>query len=174
MGSQAPTVDYNGELFADFDLAQFEQQMASFAASTSNSVAVTSSVQEDLQSLFYIPNNPDAQAYMSTQQRQPSAFTQDMMHFFNFEAAEGSTEDTSFTVPPVPVPTTVAPQQVRLQSTQHAEAMPIFTQMTNTPIVAPSASYVPPAGAIYSSMRRAAGSWKVPFATFPSQVEEPL
>lgn len=173
MGPQASTVDYNKELFANFDFAEFDRQMASFTGSSSSSATVAPPVQEDLQALFHAPNNPEVQAYTTARQRQPSVFSQDMMGYFDFEAAGGSSEDTS-TVPPVPVSTTVAPQQVRLQSTQHAAAMPIFTQMTNTPTVAPGTPYVPPAGAIHSSMRRVAASWKSSFPTPPSQVEEPV
>ncbi|KAG8213562.1 hypothetical protein J3R82DRAFT_10216 [Butyriboletus roseoflavus] len=171
MGPPASTVDYNEQLFADFDLAEFQKQMDSLARSSSSSAAVTSSVQDDLQSLFHTPNIPDVQAYTTTQQRQSSVFTQDMMHYFNFEAAGGTDEDTT-TVSPLSLPTTVAPQQVRFQSAQHAVAMPIFTQMTNTPTDVSGTSYVPPAGAINASTRRVAGSWKPPFAMPPSQVED--
>ncbi|KAH0827332.1 hypothetical protein J3R83DRAFT_3960 [Lanmaoa asiatica] len=173
MGPQASTIDYNEELFADFDFAEFQQHMASFTDNGLSSAPVAPpSIEEDLQALFHVPNNPEVQAYTTAQQRQPSISTQDMMDFFNFDAAEGSTEDTSTVSPPVP--TTVAPQQVRLQNTQHAAAMPIFTQMTNTPTVTSGTEYVPPAGAIYSSTRRVAGSWKPSFTIPLSQMEEPV
>lgn len=173
MGAQAPTVDYNGQLFTDFDLIEFQQQIASLTeAGLSPQEVVSSSVQEDLESLFLPPSNPEVQAYTAARQRQPSIFTQDMMNFLDFEAAEGSAEDTS-AVSSLPVPTTVAPQQVRLQNTQLAAAMPIFSQMTNTPTVVSGSSYVPPAGAIYSSTRRVAGSWK-PSIAIPPQMEDPV
>lgn len=171
MGPQASTVDYHEKLFADFDFAEFEKEMAALAErSSSSATATTPSIQDDLQALFHAPNRPEVQGYAAPQQRQPSAFTQDMMRFFNFEAAE---EDPSPVSPPS-LPTTVAPQQVRLQSAQHEVAMPIFTQMTNASTFASGTSYVPPAGAINSSTRRVAGSWKPPFTIPPVQVEEPV
>jgi len=174
MGPQTSTVHYE-ELFADFDFVEFQRQIDSLRESSSSTAPIAASpMQDDLHSLFHTPNKAEVEAYRSAQQRQPSVFTQDMMHFLNFEAAEDSAEDTSAAVSPAPVPTTVAPQQVRLQSPQVAAAMPIFTQMTNTPTVASGAttSYVPPAGAIFSSTRRVAGSWKPSFAVPPSQTEE--
>ena len=178
MGAQAPTLDYNGQLFADIDFIEFQRQLDSLTEAGPSYSQVAPSV-EEFASLFHPPNNPEAEAeaeaYAATQQRQPSAFTQDMMSFFNFEAAEGSTDDTSSAVSPVPVPTAIAPQQVRSQNTQHSTATPIFTQMTNmaTTTVTSGSSYVPPAGAIYSSTRRVAGSWKPTFTVFP-QMEDPV
>ena len=169
MGPQASTVDYHDEFFADFDFAEFQRQLEGDGLSSA-----PQSVQDDLSSLFHTPNNPEVQAYRTAQQRQPSVFTQDMMHFLNLDATENSTEDTSPTVSPDPLPTTVAPQQLRLQSPQVAPAMPIFTQMTNTSTVASGTPYVPPAGAIHSSTRRVAGSWKPSFVIPPSQMEEPV
>lgn len=171
MGPQASTIDYQEELFADFDFVEFQRQMDSLREGSSSSAPLTSSVEDDLRSLFHTPDNPELQAYRMAQQRQPSVFTQDMMHFLNFDVAEDSTEDASPAISPDPVPTTVAPQQLRLQSPQAAAAMPIFTQMTNTPTFSSGTSYVPPAGAIYSSTRRVAGSWKPSFA-IPPQIEE--
>lgn len=173
LGPQTSAIDYYEELFSDFDFVEFQRQIDSLREGGSGTAPIaTSPVQDDLHSLFHTPNNPELQAYQTAQQRQPSVFTQDMMHFLNFEAAEDSAEDTSAAVSSAPVPTTVAPQQVRLQSSQVEAAMPIFTQMTNTPTVASGAtSYVPPAGAIYSSTRRVAGSWKPSFA-IPPQTEE--
>lgn len=160
MGAQAQTVDYNTQFLADF--IDFQNGIASL---TDGGLTASSS-QEDLQSLFHPPNNPEVQAYPA-RQRQSSIFTQDMMNFFNFEAAAGLAEDNSSSLP------TVAPQQVRLQNAQLAAAIPIFTQMTNTPNVTSSSLYVPPPGAIYSSTRRVGGSWKPSFV-IASQMEDPV
>lgn len=95
---------------------------------------------------FFEPN-PDVQAYMAEQQRQrqPSAFTRDIMQFINFDAGEGESHN-------VATPQVGAPPPPPTQS-------PIFTQMTNTAAV-PQSGYVPPAGAANSSTRRVAASWK--------------
>ena len=163
---QPLTIDYSDDYFAEFNFDRFEQ-------TDSLTAGCALLAQEDLQSLFHTPSNPELQSYMAARQRQPSAFTQDMMSFLNFEAAEDSVENTSSTVSPAPV-ATVAPQQVRLQSPPAAPAMPIFTQMTNAPTVASGSSYVPPAGAINSSTRRVAGSWKPSFVVPGSQMDEPV
>ncbi|KAF9230852.1 hypothetical protein BU15DRAFT_83101 [Melanogaster broomeanus] len=151
MGPQPSAFDFTGDLFANFDFSTLEQPMQA------NQALISST-----------PNNPEIQVYTAAQQRQPSMFTQDVMQFLNLEAAEGSLQDTST----LAIATTVAPQQVRLPPAQHAHPMPIFTQMTNTAI-ADVNSYVPPAGAIHSSTRRVAASWKPSFAVPDSPVEQP-
>ncbi|KAF8547272.1 hypothetical protein OG21DRAFT_1490375 [Imleria badia] len=174
LGSPPSTIDYNDDFFTGLDFVELQQQFDSLTEAGSSSAPLAStSLHEDLQSLFHIPNNPEPQAYTPAQQRRPSIFTQDIMDFLDLQAAEDSTQDTSPTASSDPIPTTISPQQVSLPSPQEAAAMPIFTQMTNTPDVASGASYVPPAGAMYSSTRRVAGSWKPPFAISPSQMDEP-
>jgi hypothetical protein len=173
MAPQAHAVDYNNQLFSNFDYDEFEQQMASLAAGNPSFVPPAPLSQEDIQSLFRTPNNPEIQAYMAARQRQPSAFTLEMMRLMELEAAEAANiEAASSSATLIPVPTTVAPHQVGIQNLQHAAEMPIFTQVTNIETVPSGSSYVPPAGAIYSSTRRVAASWKPPLAT-PLQMEEP-
>lgn len=178
LGAQPSTIDYNEDFFTDFvdvDFTELQRQFDSLTeGGPSSSLLGSSSLHEDFQSLFQTPNNPELQAYTSAQQRQSSIFTQDMMDFLNFQAAEDATQDTSPTTSPDPIPTTVSPQQVSLPSPQEAAVMSIFTQMTNTPTVASGTSYVPPPGAIYSSTRRVAASWKPSFAISPSQMDEPV
>ncbi|KAF9230518.1 hypothetical protein BU15DRAFT_83526 [Melanogaster broomeanus] len=169
MGPQPSAFDFTGDLFANFDFSTLEQPMqANQALISSVDPLAAVPVPDDFTSLFQTPNNPEIQVYTAAQQRQPSMFTQDVMQFLNLEAAEGSLQDTST----LAIATTVAPQQVRLPPAQHAHPMPIFTQMTNTAI-ADVNSYVPPAGAIHSSTRRVAASWKPSFAVPDSPVEQP-
>ncbi|KIK40366.1 hypothetical protein CY34DRAFT_273115 [Suillus luteus UH-Slu-Lm8-n1] len=110
---------------------------------------------------FFKPN-PDVQAYMEVQrlQRQPSAFTRDMMQFINFDAGEVGSQNAA--APQVGAPPPPPPQA---QS-------PIFTQMTNTTAV-PQSGYVPPAGAAHSSTRRVAASWKPNFAVSDDPAIDP-
>lgn len=110
---------------------------------------------------FFKPN-PDVQAYMEAQQRQrqPSAFTRDMMQFINFDAGENGSQNAA--APQVGAPPPPPPQA---QS-------PIFTQMTNTTAV-PQSGYVPPAGAAHSSTRRVGASWKPSFAVPDDSVIDP-
>ncbi|KAF8441705.1 hypothetical protein L210DRAFT_2087690 [Boletus edulis BED1] len=147
-------VDYSEALFANVDFDELQRQMESLREGDSSSAPVASHPAQDLQSLFHIPNNPELQAYAAAQQRQLSAYTQDMMNFFNFEAAEDPTEDAPSVFP---------------ESLQIAAGMPIFT-----PANASGSSYVPPAGAMYSSTRRVGGSWKPSFVDPLSQVDEPV
>ncbi|KAG2113868.1 uncharacterized protein F5147DRAFT_35746 [Suillus discolor] len=115
---------------------------------------------DDFTSFFKL--NPDVQAYMAAQQRQrqPSAFTRDMMQFINFDAGEGGPQNTA--VPQVGAPPPPPPQG----------QVPIFTQMTNTAAV-PQSGYVPPAGAAYSSTRRVAASWKPSYVIPDDSVIDP-
>jgi hypothetical protein len=110
---------------------------------------------------FFKPD-PDVQAYMEAQQRQrqPSAFTRDMMQFINFDAGEVGSQNAA--APQVGAPPPPPPQA---QS-------PIFTQMTNTTAV-PQSGYVPPAGAAHSSTRRVGASWKPNFAVPDDSVIDP-
>lgn len=110
-------------------------------------------------SSFFQPN-PDVQAYMAAQQRQrqPSAFTRDMMQFINFDAGEGGSQNAA-------APQVGAPPPPQAQS-------PIFTQMTNTTAV-PQSGYVPPAGAAHSSTRRVGASWKPTCAVPDDSVIDP-
>ncbi|KAG1727601.1 hypothetical protein EDB19DRAFT_1833027 [Suillus lakei] len=118
---------------------------------------------EDYASLFQPANNPDLQAYMAAQQRQrqPSAFTRDMMQFINFDAGEGGSQNAQ--APQVRAPPPPPPQA---QS-------PIFTQMTNTAAV-PQSGYVPPAGAAHSSTRRVGASWKPSYAIPDDSYVDPV
>lgn len=140
-----------GCLFNDFDFG------AEFAATTQE---IESGVVNpldtivpfnDFSSLFQAPNNPELQAYEAAQQRQrqPSAFTREILDFINFEGGPQN----------APAPQVRPPPPPPAQSTQ----VPIFTQMTNTPAVAHS-GYIPPSGAANSSTRRVAASWKPSFA----------
>ncbi|KAF9219590.1 hypothetical protein BS17DRAFT_384255 [Gyrodon lividus] len=153
MGSQASAYDFNGDLFANFDFSLLEQPLQpNQAINLDIDPLAVLPVPDDFASLFQTPNNPEIQAHTAAQQRQPSMFTQDVMQFLNLEIAEGSLQDAS-----IPDTTTaVAPQQ-----------------MTNTPIAGGTGSYVPPAGAIHSSTRRVAASWKPSFALPNSPVEQP-
>ncbi|KAG1745521.1 uncharacterized protein EDB91DRAFT_1246401 [Suillus paluster] len=106
----------------------------------------------DLASLFQPPSNPELQAYTAAQQRQPSLFTRDLLQYINLDAAEGGLQDAP--APQVRQPPPPPPQSIQTH---------IFTQMTNTPVAAQS-GYVPPTGAVHSSTRRVAASWKPSFA----------
>ncbi|KAG1870451.1 hypothetical protein C8R48DRAFT_770899 [Suillus tomentosus] len=115
---------------------------------------------DDFASFFKL--NPDVQAYMAAQQRQrqPSAFTRDMMQFINFDAGEGGPQNAA--VPQVGAPPPPPPQG----------QVPIFTQMTNTAAV-PQSGYVPPAGAAHSSTRRVGASWKPSYVIPDDSVIDP-
>ncbi|KAL4080185.1 hypothetical protein V8B97DRAFT_1914264 [Scleroderma yunnanense] len=166
VGPQAQPYDYNGDLFANFDFSSLEH----LDSHSMVNVTATNDA-DDLTSLFQTSINPDAEEYNSIKQRQPSMFTQDVMQFLNLEVAEGGLQDTTAMTP---APPTVAPQQVRAppQPAQHAKPMPIFTQVTNAPVAGATAQYIPPAGAVNSSIRRVAGSWKPPVAIPESPVEQ--
>ncbi|KAG2153633.1 uncharacterized protein EDB93DRAFT_1248537 [Suillus bovinus] len=115
-----------------------------------DTVINTSLAADDFTSFF--KPDPDIQAYIAAQrQRQPSAFTRDMMQFINFDAGEGGSQNAEAPQVGAPPP---PPQQAQAS---------IFTQMTNTAAV-PQSGYVPPAGAAYSSTRRVAASWKPSYA----------
>ncbi|KAG1777053.1 hypothetical protein EV702DRAFT_302170 [Suillus placidus] len=111
---------------------------------------------------FFQPN-PDVQAYMAAQQRQrqPSAFTRDIMQFINFDAGEGGSQNAAAPQVGAPPPPTQQPQA------------PIFTQMTNTAAAVPQSGYVPPAGAVHSSTRRVGASWKPSYAIPDDSVIDP-
>lgn len=168
MGLQAQTYDYTGDLFTNFDFSSLEIPL------DSNPVANTTTTNDadDLASLFQASINPEVDGYNSVKQRQPSMFTQDVMQFLNLDAADGGLQDTTAMAP---TPSTVTPQQVRAPPppAQHPQPMPIFTQVTNTPVAGGTAQYIPPAGAVNSSIRRVAGSWKPPVAIPESPVEQP-
>ncbi|KAI6032779.1 hypothetical protein F5J12DRAFT_887668 [Pisolithus orientalis] len=151
--------DFSGELFANFDFSALEQPMDLNPATAVNDA-------NDLASLLQAPSAPEEQAYSAARQRQPSIFTQDVMQFLNLEVAEGVLQDATV----LPAASTVSPQQVRAhpQPPPHAQPMPIFTQVTNTPV---AGQYVPPAGAANSTVRRVGGSWKPP-VTIPESLDE--
>lgn len=162
VGSDAQPRDFSGELFANFDFSTFQQPIDSSPDTAVNDA-------NDLVSLLQAPNDPEEQAYSAARQRQPSLFTQDVMQFLNFEVAEGVLQDA--TLPPAAP--TVSPQQVRAppHPSSHAQPMPIFTQVTNTPVASSVGQYVPPAGAANSTVRRVGGSWKPP-VTIPESLDE--
>ncbi|KAG0702978.1 hypothetical protein DFH29DRAFT_998930 [Suillus ampliporus] len=151
--AMAPQPDAQSLELADF-YADFDINAALVAATQHNDAAVdpldTGNSFNDLASLFHTPNNAELQTYAAVQQRQPSLFTRDVLQYIDFEAAEGGLQDTPAS-------------QVRPPSPPQSFQTPIFTQMTNTPAVAQS-GYVPPAGAVHSSTRRVAASWKPSFA----------
>ncbi|OAX39957.1 hypothetical protein K503DRAFT_799226 [Rhizopogon vinicolor AM-OR11-026] len=154
-----------GDLFNDFDFgADFATQETESGAVNPLDTVVQPTSFNDFASLFQTPNNPELQAYQAAQQRQrqPSAFTREMLDFINFEAAEGGLQNA-------PAPQVRPPPPPPTPSTQ----MPIFTQMTNTPAVAHS-GYVPPAGAANSSTRRVAASWKPSFAVHDDSPVDPV
>ncbi|KAG2072273.1 hypothetical protein BDR04DRAFT_417616 [Suillus decipiens] len=140
---------YNGfDIEAAFATSQEHQPATVNPSGTVNpadTVLNTNLSSVDFKSFFQ--PNPDVQTYIAEQQRQrqPSAFTRDIMRFINFDAGESESHN-------VPTPQVGAPPPAPTQS-------PIFTQMTNTAVV-PQSGYVPPAGAANSSTRRVAASWK--------------
>ncbi|KAG1716098.1 hypothetical protein ID866_1070 [Astraeus odoratus] len=165
MGPQVESYDFSNSLFTNFDVPSLEQQSMDLNPAANTIIPNTT---DDLASLFQVPSNPEAQAFFSVQQRQPSMFTQDVMQFLNLEVEENALQDA--TVAPT---STVTPQQVRAPPHPHlhAQPMPIFTQVTNAPVASGMVQYVPPAGAMNSSNRRVAGSWKVPVAAAESPSE---
>jgi hypothetical protein len=136
----------------DFDAALATSEEHQPAAVNPADTVINTNLSVDDFTSFFQPN-PDVQAYMAAQQRQrqPSAFTRDMMQFINFDAGEGGSQNAA--APQVGAPPPPPPQA---QS-------PIFTQMTNTTAV-PQSGYVPPAGAAHSSTRRVGASWKPTYA----------
>jgi hypothetical protein len=151
---------YNG---FDFEVALATSEEHQPAIGTVNPVdtVINTNLSVDDFTSFFRPN-PDVQAYMAAQQRQrqPSAFTRDMMQFINFDAGEGGSQNAA--APQVGAPPPPPPQA---QS-------PIFTQMTNTTTV-PQSGYVPPAGAAHSSTRRVGASWKRTYAVPDDSVIDP-
>ncbi|KAH7888303.1 hypothetical protein F5I97DRAFT_1924817 [Phlebopus sp. FC_14] len=170
MGPPPNTLDFNGDPFADFDFSAWESRSES--SHLADAAVAPTSVPDDFTLLFQTPNNPEISTYTTVPQRQPSLFTQDVMQFLNLEAADGTAAPQDVTAVPPAAFTTVAPQQVRPLHPAHAQPTPIFTQMTNTPMVGYPAGYVPPAGAANSSSRRVAGSWKPSLPIPESPVEE--
>ncbi|KAI6129432.1 hypothetical protein EDD16DRAFT_1701428 [Pisolithus croceorrhizus] len=162
VGSDVQPRDFSGELFANFDFSTLQHSMDLSPVTAVNDA-------NDLVSLLQAPNDAEEQAYSATRQRQPSLFTQDVMQYLNFEVAEGVLQDA--TVPPAA--STVSPQQVRAppHPPPHAQPMPIFTQVTNTPVASSVGQYVPPAGAANSTIRRVGGSWKPPIP-IPESLDE--
>lgn len=168
MGRQAQTYDYTGDLFTNFDFSSFDIPLDSDPVAN----ATTTNDADDLASLFQTSINPEVDGYNFVKQRQPSMFTQDVMQFLNLDVADSGLQDTTAMAS---TPSTVTPQQVRAPPppVQHAQPMPIFTQVTNTPVAEGTAQYIPPAGAVNSSIRRVAGSWKPPVVIPESPVESP-
>ncbi|KAG1812517.1 uncharacterized protein BJ212DRAFT_1301502 [Suillus subaureus] len=153
---------YNGfDIETAFATSQ-EQQSATVSPSGTVNPAdtvINTTLSADDFTSFFKPN-PDVQAYIATQQRQrqPSAFTRDMLQYINFDAGEGGSQNAA-------APQVGAPPPPQAQS-------PIFTQMTNTAAVSQS-GYVPPAGAAHSSTRRVAASWKPCYAVPDDSVIDP-
>ncbi|KAH7926503.1 hypothetical protein BV22DRAFT_1128094 [Leucogyrophana mollusca] len=157
MGSQL-TTPFDDSLFADFDLS------AAFLAGSSTSQNTDIAPPEDpvptaeeIAALITC-GQPDASAYTSSNQRHASTFSRGIMAFVDYEAGEGAGQD-------------VAPQ-VRPHVAQQSHPMPILEQMSTNTQTPSNGQYVPPAGAMYSSTRRVAASWKASYAMQDSPVEQ--
>ncbi|KAH7915236.1 hypothetical protein BJ138DRAFT_1109913 [Hygrophoropsis aurantiaca] len=166
LGQMMPPSSFNDEFFAGFDLNAAFAAEGSTSLSSNNGIGPTDPppTAEDIAAL--ISSGMSGPAYpMPVQQRQPSLFTQDVLSFLDIDGGEHANQQQN------QHQTQEVAQQVRTHVPQQSHPMPILEQMSTNTQVPARGQYVPPTGAMYSSTRRVAASWKASFAMQDPPVE---